>query len=73
MKKPLIGDDTCTEDCVAYTVTGAVKNVYASLVVLMGYTQTFIRRNQWFNHARCEVLEGFVCGFRVEEERAGET
>lgn len=72
MKKPLIGDDIPTEDGVAYTVSGAVENVYASLVVLMGYTQTFTRTNHWQDHARYEMGNGFVCGFRLEEERAGE-
>lgn len=72
MKKPLIGDDTPIEDGMAYTVSGAVENVYASLVVLMGYTQNFTRTNQWQNHARYEVGTGHVCGFRLEDERAGE-
>jgi hypothetical protein len=72
LKKPLITDDAPTEDGVAYTVSGAVENVYASLVVLMGYTQTFTRTNQWRDHARYEVGEGHVCGFRLEAERAGE-
>jgi small GTP-binding protein len=72
LKKPLIGDDTPTEDGVAYTVSGAIENVYASLVVLMGYTQTFTRTNQWRDHARYEVGTGQVCGFRLEAERAGE-
>jgi hypothetical protein len=55
-------------------VSGAVENVYASLVVLMGYTQNFTRTNQWQNHARYEVGKDrvSVCGFRMEEERAGE-
>jgi small GTP-binding protein len=72
LKKPLISDDAPTEDDVAYTVNGAVENVYASLVVLMGYTQTFTRTNQWRNYARYEVGTGHVCGFRQEAERAGE-
>ena len=38
----------------------------------MSYTQTFTRTNQWKNHARYEVGKSFVCGFRLEEERAGE-
>jgi hypothetical protein len=49
-----------------------VENVYSSLVVLMGYTQTFTRINHWQNHARYEVGTSYVCGFRLEEERAGE-
>jgi len=74
LKKPLVGDDIPIEDGVAYTVSGAVENVYASLVVLMGYTQNFTRTNQWQNHARYEVGKDrvSVCGFRMEEERAGE-
>lgn len=72
LKKPLIRDEVSVEDDVAYTVSGPVENVYASLVVLMGYTQTFTRTNQWRNHARYEVGKGLVCGFRLEEERAGE-
>lgn len=72
LKKPLIKDDAPTEDGVAYTVSGATENVYASLVVLMGYTQTFTRSNQWQNNARYEVGKSLVCGFRLEEERAGE-
>jgi WD40 repeat protein len=72
LKRPIDDDGTPVEDGVAYTASGAVENVYASLVVLMGYTQTFTRTNQWKNHARYEVGRGQVCGFRLETERAGE-
>jgi WD40 repeat protein len=72
LKRPLDDDGRPVEDGVAYTASGAVENVYASLVVLMGYTQTFTRTNQWRNHARYEVGRGQVCGFRLEAERAGE-
>ena len=72
LKKPLIADEVPTEDGVSYTVNGAVENVYASLVVLMGYTQTFTRTNQWRDHARYEVGTGHVCAFRLEAERPGE-
>jgi small GTP-binding protein len=72
LKRPTEDVTKPEEDGVAYTVGGAVENVYASLVVLMGYTQTFTRTNQWQNHARYEVGNGHVCGFRLEEERAGE-
>ena len=58
LKKPMVEDDDPTEDGVAYTVSGSVENVYASLVVLMGYTQTFTRTNQWRNQARYEVGRG---------------
>ena len=72
LKKPLVEDTIQIEDGVAYTVSGAIENVYASLVVLLGYTHTFTRTNQWQNHARYEVGNGFVCGFHLEAERAGE-
>jgi small GTP-binding protein len=72
LRKPMIEDDVLTEDGVAYTIIGAVENVYASMVVLMGYTQTFTRTNQWKDQARYEVGSGQICGFRLEAERAGE-
>jgi hypothetical protein len=72
LKRPLDDDGQPVEDGVAYTASRAVENVYASLVVLMGYTQTFTRTNQWRNHARYEVGCGQVCGFRLEAERADE-
>jgi hypothetical protein len=72
LKRPVFGDEGPVEEGVAYTVSGAVENAYASLVVLMGYTQTFTRTNQWRNQARYEVGQGLVCGFRQEEERPGE-
>ena len=61
-----------TKEGVAYTVSGPTENVFASLVVLLGYTHTFIRTNQWLNNARYEVGDGLVCGFRQEAERDGE-
>jgi hypothetical protein len=60
------------EEGVAYTVTGSVENVYASLVALMGYTNTFTRTNQWKDQARYEVGKGMVCVFRHEAEGHGE-
>ena len=38
LKKPRLENEPPIEDDVAYTVSGAVENVYASLVVLLGYT-----------------------------------
>ncbi|HEX7330436.1 MAG TPA: TIR domain-containing protein [Pyrinomonadaceae bacterium] len=71
LKKPP-ENDGATEDGVAYTVSGPTENVFASLVVLLGYTHTFTRTAQWQNNARYEVGEGLVCGFRQEAERDGE-
>jgi hypothetical protein len=72
LKKPLLENEKPTEDDVVYTVNGPVENVFASLVVLLGYTHTFTRTNQWQNNARYEVGDGLVCGFRLDTERDGE-
>ncbi|WP_173076791.1 TIR domain-containing protein [Phytohabitans rumicis] len=72
LRKPTVDDGQKVEETVAYTVCGAVENVYASLVVLLGYTSTFNRANQWHNQARYVVGDGLICGFRLEDEREGE-
>jgi hypothetical protein len=71
LKKPL-EKEVPVEDSVAYTVSGPTENVFASLVVLLGYTHTFTRTAQWHDNARYEVGDGLVCGFRQEAERDGE-
>jgi small GTP-binding protein len=71
LKKPP-EDDAATEEGAAYTVSGPTENVFASLVVLLGYTHTFTRTAQWYDNARYEVGDGLVCGFRQEAERDGE-
>lgn len=72
LRKPVIADEQPIEEGAAYTVSGAVGNVYASLVVLLGYTSTFTRTSQWRDHARYVVGDGLVCGLRLEAEREGE-
>jgi hypothetical protein len=72
LKRPAVNDAEPVSDGAAYTVTGAVENVYASLVVLLGYTDVFARTNQWRNQAQYVVGDGLVCGFRLEAEREGE-
>jgi GTPase SAR1 family protein len=71
LNKPVLADEQKTEDGMSYTISGAVENIYASLVVLLGYTQTFTRRNQWRSQARYEVGDGLICGFRQDEQRDG--
>jgi hypothetical protein len=71
LKKP-VEDDQATEEGTAYTVTGPTENVFASLVVLLGYTHTFTRTAQWQNNARYEMGDALACGFRQEAERDGE-
>jgi WD40 repeat protein len=71
-KKPPLEDTRMTEG-VSYTVSGSVENVYAALVVLLGYTNVFTRSDQWWqNQAEYEVAGGGVCGFRQSAEREGE-
>jgi small GTP-binding protein len=71
LKRSVLAQAEIIED-VSYTVTGAVENVYAALVVLLGYTNTFTRTNQWQNQAQYELAEGEICGFRLLDEREGE-
>ena len=70
-KRPLQDDMPATED-ISYVVRGRVENLYASLVVLLGYTPSFTRINQWQNQAQYEMGEGEICGFRLIEDREGE-
>ena len=71
LKKP-IDDEAEMQDGVAYTISGPTENVFASLVVLLGYTHTFTRTAQWHNNARYEMGDGLLCGFRQAGERDGE-
>jgi len=70
-KRPLADEIPATDD-ISYVVRGRVENLYASLVVLLGYTPSFSRINQWQNQAQYEMGAGEVCGFRMIEEREGE-
>jgi len=66
------GDEQPVEDGVAYTAVGSIENLYASLVVLLGYTSQFTRTSQWRGIARYVFGDDWVCGFRLEAEREGE-
>ena len=62
-----------TSDDVSYRVSGAVENVYASLVVQLGYTDELQRDQQrWQNHAQFEIAKKQICGFRQASEGEGE-
>lgn len=62
-KRPV--DETIKiEEGASYRVKGAIENIYASLVVLLGYTNTFVRTHQWQNQAQYEMGEGEICGFQ---------
>ena len=70
-KRPLQDNIPSTDD-ISYIVRGRVENIYATLVVLLGYTPSFSRINQWQNQAQYETETGFICGFRLVEDREGE-
>jgi small GTP-binding protein len=70
LKRPL-ESDAATEDGVAYVVTGPTENVFASLVVLLGYTHAFTRTIQWHRNARYEMGDVLACGFRQEGDGDG--
>ena len=70
-KRPLKDDLPSTDD-ISYVVRGRVENLYASLVVLLGYTPSFTRINQWQNQAQYEMGGNEICGFRLIEDREGE-
>jgi small GTP-binding protein len=70
-KPPVLAGNEGYVDSVTYVVEGNVQNVYASLVVLLGYTNVLTRLNQWQNRADYEI-DGATVGFRqsrVREER----
>lgn len=69
-QRPLVSDSPIIED-VSYTLSGAVENVYAALVVLLGYTNTFTRTHQWQNQAQYELEDGEICGFRQVDQGKG--
>jgi WD40 repeat protein len=72
LRQPSTDDAEPYEEGPAYTAVGQTENVYASLVVLLGYTNTFARTHQWRDHARYVVGDGLVCGFRQQATRDGE-
>jgi hypothetical protein len=69
-QRPLISDSPIVEDA-SYTLSGAVENVYAALVVLLGYTNTFTRTHQWQNQAQYQLGDGEICGFRQVDQGKG--
>ncbi|MDA0810449.1 MAG: TIR domain-containing protein [Planctomycetota bacterium] len=74
LKKPVTDDGALVDD-LSYSVSGATENLFASLVVSLGYTNTFLRSNQWHNQARYEPADEpqQICGFRRQEDDDGET
>ncbi len=67
LKKPPKDDGPLVDD-LSYSVSGATENLYAALVVTLGYTNAFQRSDQWHNQARYEFQPGLICGFRRQDE-----
>lgn len=63
LKKPE-RDDLVTEDGPSYILTGSTENTFAGLVVLLGYTNLFLRTDQAHDVAWFESGENDVCGVR---------
>ena len=70
-KRPRDAEADKVEDA-SYRGAGAVENIYASLVVQLGYTSVFSRDHHWQHHAQFEMAEEQICGFRQIVERQGE-
>lgn len=70
-KRPAL-DKVPVKDDMSYVIKGAIENIYASLVVLLGYTETFSRIEHWQNQAQYQIDTYEICGFRKIEEREGE-
>ncbi|MFA4956869.1 MAG: TIR domain-containing protein [Candidatus Methanoperedens sp.] len=70
-RRPL-EDAFSAADDISYMVRGRIENLYSMLVVLLGYTPSFSRINQWQNQAQYEMGKGEICGFRLIEDREGE-
>ncbi|WP_420645799.1 GTP-binding protein [Candidatus Leptofilum sp.] len=70
-KRPL-HDEVEAVDDISYIVRGRVENIYPALVVLLGFTRTFTRVNQWQRQAQYEMGVGNICGFRLIEDLEGE-
>jgi hypothetical protein len=68
-KPPALAALADASDDVSYVIEGNIENVYASLVVLLGYTNILTRRDQWQNRAEYD-MDGVRAGFRQERSRA---
>jgi GTPase SAR1 family protein/Tol biopolymer transport system component len=63
-KRPKIDEGFEPEYDATYSVAGDIANVYAALVVLLGYTNVFTRTHQWQDQAQYVMGKGEVSGFR---------
>jgi hypothetical protein len=65
-------EDSALVDDISYLVSGATENVYAALVVLLGYTNMFMRAAQWRDSARYQLDGSAICGFKKVVDQDGQ-
>ena len=70
-RPPAVGGPV--DEDVSYVVEGAVEHLYSAMVVLLGYTNTFARTNQWHDSAEYVTPGGDLCGVKQVAEREGST
>jgi len=70
-KRPLESNIQSMEGT-SYIVRGSIENLYARMVVLLGYTHSHTRLNQWQNQAQYTTQEGHICSFKLIEDNEGE-
>ncbi len=63
-RPPQLIEETELVEDMTYIVTGPIENVYPTLVVLIGYSPSFQRINQWSKQAQYETSRGHICGFK---------
>lgn len=71
-RPPRLTEDLQLIEHITYLVTGQVENVYAALVVLLGYAPSFQRINQWRKQAQYETARGDICGFKLANDDPAE-
>lgn len=71
-RPPRMIEETELIEDLTYVVTGPVENVYPALVVLLGYSPSFRRTNQWRKQAQYETRHGEICGFKLANDDPGE-
>jgi small GTP-binding protein len=67
-----VSDSIVREEDASFVIKGVSENVYAALVVLLGYTNTLTRKAQWRRQAEYELDPGELCGFQLLREDDGE-
>jgi small GTP-binding protein len=63
-RPPAPAADGNLEEGTSYSLVGATENVYAALVVLLGYTGLFADRELWHDRAEYDLGGGEICGLR---------